>query len=483
MDRWRQRAQRIMSARTLCSLLFLAATLLGEAGAQSQPLEWEGLPVIEGRAAVGANDVGFVTGASGVDRVIWFSSYGPLFYAPGEPGVWEGSDWINRCPGVCIAESGLVTPERTILYGAAVGPTAIDRMPDAGASRERDVNNAGGGTETLIQSSLPSLAGADGNGYIFAAIQFAFRSDDDGRPGSWVRLGNTGGSAVTLGEVPPSPMLPDGRLLAGVYNGVTYSDDGGLNWTPSTGVYENARYVGYSFAFVPKAGHAYGGTVLAGIDDLVFGRDSTATIYRSDDGGRTWTRFHRFSPTALGLSNTNEVHLLTSPDGVVWAGVSPSRAGRDPQEGVVVRSSDDGATWQLVDNGWGGYRAGKLRLGPDGRLYAATDFGVWRTTTPAYAVSSDPEVSDKAGTGLNLHVSPNPVDDRVAAVLNLDAPQSVEVMLYDSAGREVRRVWQGPAGDMQRIEVETSTLSTGVYSVQARTTEGEVAAARFTVVR
>ncbi|MEM0963271.1 MAG: hypothetical protein AAGK21_12135 [Bacteroidota bacterium] len=75
------------------------------------------------------------------------------------------------------------------------------------------------------------------------------------------------------------------------------------------------------------------------------------------------------------------------------------------------------------------------------------------------------------------------MDDRVAAVLNLDAPQSVEVMLYDSAGREVRRVWQGPAGDMQRIEVETSTLSTGVYSVQARTTEGEVAAARFTVVR
>lgn len=242
-------------------------------------VSWEQLPLLGPyNSGTRANNLAFLGGASNELGLVWMSTYGPLRYTPGDPanGEW-GDDWDSPCDGRCHADAGIVTPEGTILIGATAGVTAIDRFSSDG-TWETKVAGDGYSTTTLFQTSLPALQNAQGHGAILGGNYSTLRSDDDGRRGSWRLLGPIGGDLVAYGEVPPSPALPDGRLLAGVYNGVTLSDDGGATWAPGRGAYGFARYIAQSFAFLPEPGHPYGGTVLAGIDDLAFCRDSTATV-------------------------------------------------------------------------------------------------------------------------------------------------------------------------------------------------------------
>ena len=448
--------------------------LVPAAAAQSAGVTWERLPLLDNGPSERTHNVVFSRNAETDSYdIIWIAQDGPFVRPVQNPG----GTWTNLCIAGCGPKDGLVTPEGTLLITAPAGPTNIDRLP-TGGPWQYEVNGSDGGLD-LFQTSLPGLRGPDGHGAIYAGGYSAYRSLDDGRPGSWEQLGPTGGEVVSYGEVPPSGALPAGRLLAGVYNGVSVSDDGGTTWTAGAGAYGFARYIAHSFAFHPEAGHPYGGAVLAGIDDLEFRRDSTATVYRSDDGGSTWSRAHRFSPSALGLENANEVVLLAAPDGSVWAGVSLSPAGPTARPGAIVRSEDGGRTWAAVGAGWGGYRVSSLTLGPDGRVYAGTDRGIWRTAVPVYAVSN---VSDTPlpADDIRLRVYPNPASDTATVDFALAAPAHATVQVYDAQGRGVATVHDGPTTGDQRLTVDTASLASGTYVVTVATPRG-VTSARLTV--
>ncbi|WP_420454764.1 hypothetical protein [Rubrivirga sp.] len=399
----------------------------------------------------------------------------------------EFGPWVDLCyPGAC-GPFDVAATEAGSLVGAEGGE--IIRSTDGGATWTRDVG--GGPTYTALVVFQPRLAARDAGGrapVLAADSPNVRRSYGDGAEGTWEQAteGDTysfkaGGDVIAFGEVPPSPALPNGRLLAGVWNGVTVSDDGGATWRPGEGAYGFAQYLGYSFAFVPDPAHPYGGAVLAGVDDLAFGRDSTATVYRSEDGGSTWARAHRFSPAALGLPDANRVMLAVTPDGAVWAGVSHEVGGL-PQTypAAVARSADGGRTWELVSAGVDMRRIYELMVGPDDRLYVATAVGVWHTAGPAYEVAGEDRPA--APPGLGVSAWPNPTERAATVAVELEAPGVVRVTVTDALGREVAALHDGPAADGQRWTVDTGRWAPGTYVVRAETMAGAVTAG-LTVVR
>ena len=73
--------------------------------------------------------------------------------------------------------------------------------------------------------------------------------------------------------------------------------------------------------------------------DTVYAATSGAGVYRSDDGGRSWT----LPGDEMTSRKVQWVEVDPSTAGTVWAGVE------NPGKPAMWRSRDRGATWQLVD--------------------------------------------------------------------------------------------------------------------------------------
>ena len=463
-------------------LLLLAVAALSGAAAAAQPgaapdVTWEKVPPPNnyGSPNFQVRGVEFLPGPlTGADTLL--AIINDDLYRLDPEAATDPADY----PWVEISEQAgttvVVTDRGTLLYSTFNRP--ISRSADNGRTWERDVFRDMH-ADVLFQPSLPALRDDQGRLPVLAGYSVGVaRSYGDGARDTWAwatPLNANGdlfeppaayGDIIGFGEVPPSPALPDGRLLAAIWNGVSYSDDGGVSWSPGAGAYGFARYIGHSFAFVPEPGHPYGGAVLAGVDDLEWGRDSTATVYRSEDGGATWTRAHRFSPAALGLANANKVVLAATPDGAVWAGVEHSLGGLSRHyPGAFARSVDGGRTWEPQSAGFGMHGTYELRVGRDGRLYAATVQGVWHTAGPAFATSGAPGPEPPAA--LAVTVAPNPTASGATVALSLAAPEAVRVEVVDVRGRVVAVAHDGPAVDGQRVALDTAGLAPGVYVVRA----------------
>src|SRR5690606_21600622 len=320
-------------------------------------------------------------------------------------GLWSG----NLCDP-CYAEFAIRTKEGYLLVGARAGATDVDRSTDGGQTWERDVFD---GVTTLFQSTVPALGGA-----VYGCSYPCWRSFDGGAEGSWEPLGWPGGETASLGEVRGGALLPDGRLLAGLWNGLVYSDDAGQTWEPSS-LWAPGALVVNSPAFDAVAGHPYGGAAYAGVLDLRGGE--RIAVHRSDDGGQTWTEVRVFGPGDFGVAapHWGVVGGDDRAGGALSVGVKQAVGGAAPDRGTVGAALGGGETWVAVgdtSHGWGGYAVLRLLVGRDGRLYAATDRGVYRTVE-AVPVSSAPEPREE--TGVRLEVATNPFRDEAGVTLTL----------------------------------------------------------------
>ena len=482
------------------AVLALLAALASTANAQ--PVLWEAMPGVRELPTdpdpIVALDFLYGEGAQAddptADTLVVFSLGGGAFLynpsgragAAGDNGVY--GVWHQLCSnaGCTGPQHGIVTAAGTVLVGGA-GSTGLSRGADRG--RTWAYNIEAYGAAPFFESALAGPAGARaivaGPGDDGRIV----RSLADGAPGTWAPAGTGFGLAQSFGEVPPSAALPNGRLLMGVWNGAVYSDNGGTSFTRSN-AYGQARYIVYSFTFMPQSGHPYGGVAFAGMQNVALSPAPNAEVHRSDDGGATWSLVHRFTAEETGQPETagaNVAHpaVLATSDGALWAGVS-QRNGAFPNRGGIMRSVDGGVTWARADAGFDagdgrGYRVNELRLGRDGRLYAATQRGVWRTTAPVVADEASPV--DELGVAVS--VRPNPAGGRVEVVVSLAAAQAVRVVVLDALGREVAVVLDGAASAGDRtMGVDTASWPAGVYVLQATSESGRTSASsRFTVVR
>lgn len=211
--------------------------------------------------------------------------------------------------------------------------------------------------------------------------------------------------------------------------------DGGATWTPDdAGV--TATEV---FAFV-----ALNGLTLAGTDDGVIARD----------GDGVWS--------ADGLAGLG-VRSLAVYDGAILAGTS---------DGLFRRS---GGTWTRYGTGLDGRTVYAIHAGGTTALpwlAVGTDAGVYATRT--LATVGTPAVPEAPATALRAF--PNPTRDRLT--LGAGSPHAA-ADVYDAFGRRVARLRLDADGTGA---MDTRGLAAGVYLVRVATADA-VRTVRFTVLR
>lgn len=472
----------------LVGAALLGAALLAGAARAQPAVTWEpvgldsfqvwGLAFAPGPAPDGALDTLYT-----IDRTRW------RFGDPGDPpegGVHRlppGGGWSTAlCYPYCNPDAVARTASGALLVGSPAGNTKVIRSTDAGRTWARDA------LDVDARCLYPSSAAFGHAVFACENVGPVWRSPD-GAPGTWEPLGypdpaQIRNNALSLAEALPGPALAGPRLLAAGWSGLSYSDDGGRTWTHSNVWQEYRYYADGGIVRHAVPGHPYGGVLYAGVNDYFEGYP---VVMASEDGGTTW-EVRSTGPDIYEYRFWRGV-VAVDASGGVWVGRAYGN-GRDT-EGGVVWSGDGARTWADVSGtpsagGLPDESVHALVVGRDGRLYAATHEGVWRTAGPLpVAAEGGPE--GPVSGGLGLAVFPNPAGSQATVALTLGSAgrraEAVRVVVVDALGREVGVVWDGPAADGQRLALDTSGLAPGTYVVVATAASGEHASAGLSVAR
>ncbi len=263
------------------------------------------------------------------------------------------------------------------------------------------------------------------------------------------------------------PLFPDvaitliradaaGNFYLGQFEtGLMRSTDDGQTWQQVANLEDDY------FCFTETAG----GTLLVG----------TSTVYRSDDGGATWT----YSGDGL------------SP----WRSAAGGKVGMNGVSGIargaggdlflsylmtgVFRSVDGGFTWARCDSGLTDtYDVTHAVDDSQGNVYVSFTLG------GVYHWTADATPAPTAAAAVRLWpAAPNPCNPRTVLRFSLPRSMPVTLDLLDAAGRRVRRLWEGPrpAGP-QAVTCDGRDLAGGVYFYRL-TGPGWSRTGRFTLVR
>jgi photosystem II stability/assembly factor-like uncharacterized protein len=179
---------------------------------------------------------------------------------------------------------------------------------------------------------------------------------------------------------------PEPRYDIGAGLGVFKSNDGGAHWT-SLGL-ANTRYVGRIWVD-PKNENV----VLVGAQGHFFGPSADRGLYRSTDGGKTWSQVLKINDW------TGVVDIASDPANPKLVFASAWEAHQYPWQSyftpvagpgsAIYKSTDGGASWhKLTGGGWPASALGRIglgvtHLGRTTRIYAAVDSkeagGLWRS--------------------------------------------------------------------------------------------------------
>ena len=189
------------------------------------------------------------------------------------------------------------------------------------------------------------------------------------------------------------------------------------------------------------------------------------TVYRSYDGGSTWTSFGQ----EVGLSGSVRcLAVNTINTQVVYA------AG----EGGVFRSTDGGTTWSSFEDGLPP-SVDVYSIAVDGEtgqtiLVGTYNYGIFRRTESLANVGPPP--SNRETNALALQVSPNPFRGQTGIYCRLPTPAFAALDVYDVTGRLVNRLASGhrPAGlsatTWNGKDALGSIVAPGIYFLELTTT-------------
>ncbi|MGD0192861.1 MAG: hypothetical protein ABSD74_19160 [Rhizomicrobium sp.] len=229
--------------------------------------------------------------------------------------------------------------------------------------------------------------------YFGAAGGGVWRTTNAGR--TWVSLFDHG-AAAPIGALAVSPSNPniiyvgtgqaETRYDLGAGSGVFKSTDGGAHWS-SLGL-TDTRHIGKIWVDPGNPD-----LVLVGAQGHFFGPNPQRGLYRSTDGGKSWSQVLRIN-TWTGITDIAadpaDPHALFASAWEVhqypWLSYFIPDAGPGS---AIYKSTDEGATWtRLSGNGWPTDVLGRIGLAAahtanGTRLYASVDSksagGLWRS--------------------------------------------------------------------------------------------------------
>ena len=305
----------------------------------------------------------------GWDLVMDPSSPSTLYLGTLSGGVYKTIDG-----GDTWQPSNAGFPSATI-YALAIDrgtPSSIYASPgqmDVGVIKSVDAGATwtAGGLTGLMNAWASGLAVdpgtsilASGNGRILKRLHAG---------GAWTNLNASGPVPGTLLADPADPLTYYG--LSG--NGVSKSTNGALTWSPAnTGLPFSTLGSVSALAIDPVAS----GTLYVGFATSV----SSATIYKTTDGGANW------SPSGTGLPTPAFPPLWVNS--IAVDPVTPNRVYAGTTYGVYV-SINSGASWSRPDTAPGDIQAFAIDPAVPTTVYAGTDTGVLKsvdgglTWTPA----------------------------------------------------------------------------------------------------
>jgi photosystem II stability/assembly factor-like uncharacterized protein len=309
---------------------------------------------------------------------------GVIWAGAASGGIWrsanDGQSWTpmdDQLPTLAIGCIVTHPTQSSIIYiGTGEGSFNIDAVDGVGVLKSTD------GGATWSQTGLSWLLSqgqavnemvidpAKPNVLVAATRDGVYRTDDAGT--TWRRT-----LAATTGWMDAKDLVIDPSnsnilFVAAGYpwgsgnNGIYKSTDNGVTWTKLAGGLPGGATMGRASLAISASNPS---TVYAGIARTINGGSSLLGIYRTTDGGDTWTR-QSTSPnhySAQGWYNNVIAVDPANPDIVYSGGMN------------IYKSADAGVTWATITNGIHvDFHAIAFN---NGALYVGTDGGVYKSLT------------------------------------------------------------------------------------------------------
>jgi photosystem II stability/assembly factor-like uncharacterized protein len=230
-------------------------------------------------------------------------------------------------------------------------------------------------------------------------------------------------------------------------------------------------------------------------------------LYRTTNNGTSWTRID--SDPQSGESNDNFLTMRAHPNGTLYLGRNALSTSTKSKNAVVLRSTNDGESWQYLTQGWDNRDVTNnivtgIAFGPNGTdVWALTSFssGVFYSSNGGneWVSKNDGLPGDGSGQGIVVtsgdHVfiapngefihrhlsissvddlpsvvkvaglSPNPARDRIFIKVELTETSTVVIDLVNMNGDLVSTPYRATMGSgPHTIELSLSDLSSGLYA-------------------
>lgn len=221
-----------------------------------------------------------------------------------------------------------------------------------------------------------------------------------------------------------------GRMFAATLHGVHYSDNDGQSWQ-AAGESDGLRNAIRAIVRTP------GGTLIAS--------RTSSGMYISEDKGVSWTQ------TIASVPSRTVHDLVVSESGIVYAG---SYQG-------VLRSLDEGRTWELIEQGVLG-QLQHMTFDSRGTLYTAPiGNAVHRANGNTTSLGPDNRTEQPLRVGF---LQPNPASQTVSLHVNLPRALVLRLSLISPSGELVlsnRHAVPGPG--RHSLSFSVANLAAGVY--------------------
>ncbi len=404
-----------------------------------------------------------IAGTTGRDSAVYVLSdsahFAPSIYLTTD----GGGSWIGPAGGIPLGGCVNCLAVQDSTAYAAIGP-APDKYTDINGETNIYYSNTLShfAAWSKVQSPTPEFYYMDwsmlptGSGLLLGGAGGLYRSNNGG--GSWNYLGQS----VDLVSCLLS--LPDTSLVAGTYAyGLDRSTDGGAHWTAIDSGIPNDFSSRVIQCLLSSGPYLFAGT--------------QAGIFRSSNKGTSWTRLSSAlvdtNVTSFALSGTTIFAGLSSRiiDSAYFYGGQYYSA---LVGGGVVRSTDNGETWQQANAGFPSLQSG---VGPiydmdvqalaiaDGKLFVGSLYGgVWQRPLSDLLLSVRPEATDLPEACRIEQNYPNPFNPTTTIRYALSARTRVILTVFNILGQAEATLVNGEQeAGYHEVRFDGSNLASGVY--------------------